>query len=123
MSDLDDVAKVLMAADSGKHDRERLEPFRQKLIGSITCCFGTGCASVPLVLVASGVTHAYIATSLEPEDMAAAVPIVREAGGVVTNLALEEWTITDESILAANPQLHAKLAAHMGLRKGVLPWA
>jgi len=111
VSDLTDINKVLMGVDSGKHNRVAHLPYLEKLLSSngITCPFMTGCASVPLCLVASGVIHAYLATSLNPEDMAAAVCIIREAGGKVTNLLGKEWQLGDSSILAANPTLHQKL--------------
>lgn len=106
------INKVLMGCDSGKHKRTAHLPYLKKLLGpnGITCSLSTGCASVPLCLVASGVIHAYLATSLAPEDMTAAVCIIREAGGKVTNLKGKEWQLGDASILAANPKLHRKLS-------------
>lgn len=111
VSDLKNINQVLMNVDSGKHGRTAHLPHLEKLLASngITCPMATGCASVPLVLVAKGVLHAYLATSLEPEDMAAAVCIIREAGGKVTNLKGKEWQLGDQSILTANPELHQKL--------------
>ena len=112
VSNLTDINKVLMGCDSGKYNRTAHLPYLEKLLGpnGITVPFMTACASVPLCLVASGVIHAYLATSLNPEDMAAAVVIIREAGGKVTNLKGTEWQLGDESILAANPELHQKLS-------------
>lgn len=106
-----EIGHVVMGIDSGKYSRDAHIPFLQKACGpgGIVAHLSSGCASVPLFLVASGNLHAYLATSLEPEDMAAAVPIIREAGGKVTNLKGEEWTLGDVSILAANPVLHGKL--------------
>lgn len=106
-----EINRTLMGIDSGKLNRTGALKFLEKLLGpdGITCNFSSGCASVPLCLVAEGKMHAYLATNLEPWDMAAAVAIIREAGGVVTNLKNENWTLNDESILAANPTLHQKL--------------
>lgn len=122
VSDLVNINQVLMGIDSGKHNRAANIPYLKKSMqpGGITCYLCTGCASVPLCLVGSGVYHAYLATSLEPEDMAAAVCIIREAGGKVTNLALEDWKLggQDASILAANPVLHENLVDFFGLKKG-----
>jgi myo-inositol-1(or 4)-monophosphatase len=114
---LENVNQVLMGVDSGKHDRAAHLPYLEKLLGpdGISCPMSTGCASVPLCLVASGVLHAYLATSLEPEDMAAAVVIIREAGGKVTNLKGDEWRLGDGSILAANPVLHYNLIQLLGI--------
>ena len=100
---------VIMAADSGKHHRDAAEPFRMRLIREVCDIQGYSCASVPLALVASGQMQAYLATSLEPEDMAASVIVIQEAGGVVTTLDGRPWKIGESSILAANAVLHAKL--------------
>lgn len=111
VSELTDINNVLMVCDSGKFNRAAHVPYIDKLLGqnAVTCIFATGCATVPLCLVASGVMHAYLATSLAPEDMVAAVCIIREAGGKVTNRDGEEWKLGDPSILAANPAIHEKL--------------
>lgn len=117
VSDETEISRVLMGIDSGKENRAAHIPYLQRAYqpDGIICTIHTGCASVPLLLVASGVMHAYLATSLEPEDMAAVVPIIREAGGTVTNLRGEEWTLGDISILAANPVLHEKLGKFFGI--------
>jgi len=109
------VNRVIMGLDGGKETekfrRANLTKYIEKVYSpeGITCFTASGCASVPLCLAASGKLHAYIALSLEPWDMAAAVIINREASGKVTNLNGEEWNINDESIVTANPRLHRKL--------------
>lgn len=117
VSELENINQVLMGVDSGKHERTNHLPYLEKLLVSegINYAFSTGCASVPLCFVASGVMHAYLATSLEPEDVAAAVCLIREAGGKVTNSNGLEWKLGDSSILAANPVLHKKLSEMLGL--------
>src|SRR3989344_4632913 len=92
VSDFADVSKVLMGMDSGKENKNSDIPYLQRLKAAdgVSCVMSHGCASVPMVLVASGAMQAYLATSLRPEDMAAAAPIIREAGGKVTNLAGDE---------------------------------
>jgi fructose-1,6-bisphosphatase/inositol monophosphatase family enzyme len=106
-----EIAHVIMGVDSGKHDRAAHIPFLDRAFqdDGVLTAISSACASIPLLLVASGVMHAYLATSLEPEDMAAAVVVIREAGGKVTNMKGEEWKLGDTSILAANPVLHEKL--------------
>ena len=76
----------------------------------IACDLGFACASATLCAVADGRQEACLATGLEPEDMAAAVPILQGAGAVVTNIALEPWRLGNKSILTANPIIHAALA-------------
>ena len=119
-SNVTELEKVSMAVNSGKHHTDRLPPIRQKLDRvNVYPDLGTNCASVPICMTASGVIPAYLATSLEPEDMAAGAVINMAAGNVVTNLKGEPWTPlvreggklipTDEGILIANPTLHRKL--------------
>jgi len=111
----ENVNRVIMGLDGGKETetfrRTNLAKYIEKVYSpkGITCFTASGCASVPLCLVASGKLQAYIALSLEPWDMAAAVIINREAGGKVTDLSGKEWDIKDESVVAANPKLHGKL--------------
>lgn len=111
----ENIHRAVIGLDGGKETetfrRENLASFIKRIYSpdGITCFTSSGCASVPLCLTASGKLHAYMAPSLEPWDMAAAVIINREAGGKVTNLNNEEWDIKDESIVTANSKLHGKL--------------
>ncbi len=115
VSDETEINHVIMGIDPGKFKRQAYVPFINRAMApdGITCFLQSGCASVPLCLVASGKYDAYLATSLNPEDMAAAVCIICEAGGKVTNLKGEEWKLGDASILAASPVLHSKLFAFL----------
>ena len=111
----ENISHVLMGLDSGKETkrfkRSSIVPYLKKALScnGIACPLYSGCASVPLCLAASGKLHAYMALSLEPWDMAAAVVINREAGGKVTTVNGKEWELGDESILTANSKLHTKL--------------
>lgn len=106
--------------DGGKKNRTAVVPITQKLeqdgIG-VTCGYRMGSASMGLVAVAIGDRRVgwdfYLATSLQPEDMAATVPIIIGAGGAVTTLDGRPWTIEEPSILAANPVLHADLLTYL----------
>jgi myo-inositol-1(or 4)-monophosphatase len=117
------VNRVIMGLDYGKETskfkRSNLAPYIEKIYSpdGIAYAMCSGCASVSLVLTASGKRHAYMALSLEPWDMAAAVVINREAGNRVTNLSGEDWDLDDESILVANPELHPKLVELLNLSK------
>ena len=116
-NDTADINKVWMGIDPGKFDRQAYVPYIQRAMADdgIGCFLQSGCASVPLCLVANGTIDAYLATSLNPEDMAAAVVINREAGCSVTNLKGDRWQLGDSSILAANPVLHKKLSEFFGV--------
>lgn len=111
VSDLTDLPKAIMGINHGKNNRKRLIPYLNKLWseGGVTVCMLFACASAPLSFTAAGMLDAYFAIGLEPWDMAAAVPIIREAGGRVTNIEGEEWRTHHDTILAANHHLHSKL--------------
>lgn len=115
----EEINHVIMGFDGGKETehfkRASIARYLKKALSpdGITCPVSSGCASVPLCLTASGKLHAYMALSLEPWDMAAAVIINREAGAKVTTIDGKEWELGDESILAANPKLHAKLCSFL----------
>lgn len=116
----ENINNVIMGLDGGKETRffkrANIASYIERLYSpdGITCFLASGCASVPLALTASGKLHAYIALSLEPWDMAAAVVLNREAGAKVTDINGKEWELGDASILVANPILHEKL---LGLLK------
>lgn len=111
-----DINHIIMGGpDGGKEtnsfERTRITDFQNALLGKsgIACPLSFAGGATSMSMVAQGKLDAYIALSQEPYDMAAAVPIMREAGAQVTNLLGEQWTLTDPSILAANPQLHPKI--------------
>ncbi len=111
VSQIHDIKKVWMYLVSGKGNRDSHLPYLKRAMAKdgISGLVNFGSAAMALCLAAYGRLDACLATSLEPEDMAGAVPILRAAGAKVTNLKGEEWQIDDESILAANPVLHQKL--------------
>ena len=79
----------------------------------VTVVYSIASASMSLISVANGDIDFYLATSLEPEDMAAIVPILQGAGAIVTTLDGRPWTIDEPSILTANPVLHADLLEYL----------
>jgi myo-inositol-1(or 4)-monophosphatase len=65
-----------------------------------------GAATLDLVDVAAGRLDAFWELTLAPWDFAAGVVLIREAGGVVTNLAGADDVLSGGSIVAGNPTLH-----------------
>lgn len=106
-----DLNQAFIDLEYGKIDRAKHLAYQEKLLvaDGAAYTYAHGCASVPLALVASGKLDGYLSLKLEPWDMAAAVVILREAGAKVTAVDGGDWTLEEESILAANPTLHAKL--------------
>jgi myo-inositol-1(or 4)-monophosphatase len=69
----------------------------------------TGSAALDLAWVAAGRFDAYWERALSPWDLAAGMLIVREAGGLVTDLDGGMDVLTKGSVLAGNEYIHASL--------------
>lgn len=68
-----------------------------------------GAAALDLAWVAAGRYDAFWERGLSPWDVAAGIVIVREAGGLVSDLTSEQDMLTSGSILASNGHLHGAL--------------
>jgi myo-inositol-1(or 4)-monophosphatase len=68
-----------------------------------------GATGIDLAYVADGILGGAISFGDHVWDHAAGVALVRAAGGIVTNLAGEEWTPDARSALAAAPGVHAEI--------------
>lgn len=66
-----------------------------------------GAAALDLVHTAAGVFDGFFEFSLSPWDVAAGAAIIREAGGVVTNLDGEEDVMSHGNVVAGSPRVHA----------------
>jgi myo-inositol-1(or 4)-monophosphatase len=69
-----------------------------------------GSAALDLAFVAAGRYEGFWETGLKPWDIAAGILLVREAGGMVTELTGGDKMMESGSILAANPALHGPLS-------------
>lgn len=87
--------------------------FRFDLLGALSRLSGRvrmhGSTGIDLAFTASGVLGGAVVFGHHPWDNAAGVALVRAAGGVVTDLRGEPWTITSGSVLAAAPGVHEEL--------------
>jgi myo-inositol-1(or 4)-monophosphatase len=68
-----------------------------------------GATGIDLAYVADGILGGAISFGHHVWDHAAGVALVRAAGGLVTNLAGDEWTPDSRSALAAAPGVHAQI--------------
>ncbi|WP_374465996.1 inositol monophosphatase [Ferrovibrio sp.] len=68
-----------------------------------------GAAALDLCYVAAGRFDGFWESGLSPWDMAAGIVVVREAGGMVTDLAGGDQMLSTGGIVAANDVLHAPL--------------
>src|SRR3546814_4981515 len=68
-----------------------------------------GAAALDLAYVAAGRYDGFWEANLSPWDIAAGIVIVREAGGLVTDLAGGEKMLETGGIIAANDAMHTPL--------------
>src|SRR2546430_7570608 len=73
-----------------------------------------GAAALDLAWVAAGRVDGYWERGLAPWDMAAGIALVREAGGVGTDLSGREIAPTSDSILSRDEPLHRDLLRPLG---------
>ena len=71
-----------------------------------------GSAALNLAYVAAGWYDVYLHLTLQPWDMAAGVLMLLEAGGRITRLTGEPFSLADGSVLATNGALHEAALAH-----------
>ena len=75
-----------------------------------------GAAALDLADVACGRFDAFWELSLAPWDVAAGILLVREAGGIVTDVTGAAASVSHTSIVAGNPRMHAWLMGVIGVR-------
>jgi myo-inositol-1(or 4)-monophosphatase len=68
-----------------------------------------GSAALDLAYVAAGRFDGFWETNLQPWDIAAGIIIVREAGGMISEIDGRDGMLRTGSILAANPTLYKEL--------------
>ena len=73
-----------------------------------------GSAALDLADVACGRYEAFWELQLAPWDIAAGILLVREAGGVVTDLDGAPATVAHTGLIAGNPEMHAWLKELLG---------
>ena len=68
-----------------------------------------GSASLDLAAVACGRFEAFWELKLAPWDIAAGLLLIREAGGVATDLSGKPCPVDHTALVAGNPSMHAWL--------------
>jgi myo-inositol-1(or 4)-monophosphatase len=97
----------------GRGGYERFEGETRPLMREVAGLRRTGAASVDLAWTAAGRFDGYWEHDLQPWDMAAGIVILREAGGIATDLTGGEDMLGKGSIVAANPTIHKLLLASL----------
>ena len=93
-------------------------PILRSIAGKTSGVRRAGAASLDLAYVAAGYLDAFWELNLKPWDIAAGILLVREAGGLVSELFGADDVMKTGHILAANPKMHPLF---VDLLKGVKP--
>lgn len=89
-----------------------------RLVPKIRCLRRGGSAALDLAYVAAGRLDGYWEARLAPWDVAAGILLVREAGGVVTRMHGEAWTLEYGDVTAGGQWLHAQLVGELQAARG-----
>ncbi len=114
VSERDDLGQALVASGFPYDRRERaadylryVRAFLERAQGFRRC----GAATMDLVGVATGRLDGYWELGLHPWDVAAGALLVREAGGVVTDMSGGDLDLMAPRILASNGAIHDQMLA------------
>lgn len=103
---------AVIATGIPHYGRAGHEPFMEELpavMGGTAGIRRCGAAAIDLAWVAAGRFDAFWERALLPWDMAAGMVLVREAGGIVTDVEGGDDIFRTGSILAGNAAMHRKL--------------
>jgi myo-inositol-1(or 4)-monophosphatase len=106
------LSDILVASGAPFMGKDGREAFLEELNGVVASTAGMrrfGSAALDLAWTASGRFDAFWERNLQAWDIAAGILIVREAGGVVTDLDGRDGMMDCGHILAANDALHRPL--------------
>ncbi len=95
----------------GRGDPERFHKELQTIQSKVAGVRRTGAAALDLAWVAAGRFDGFWEHGLSPWDLAAGMILIREAGGIVTDLDGELEVLSKGSVLAGNEHIHSGLLA------------
>jgi myo-inositol-1(or 4)-monophosphatase len=117
VSDLTEPARALIGTGFPFKNHEHLPRYLPQFDSVMRRTAGirrAGSAALDLSAVACGRFDGFWELDLAPWDVAAGVLLVREAGGIVTDLAGSEAKINFGGFVAGNPSIHRWLSATIG---------
>ena len=112
VSEIHDPGRSLLGTGYPFKDLEGLDSYLahfRELLRTTSGVRRAGSAALDLADVASGRFDGFWELRLAPWDIAAGVLLIREAGGVVTDMSGREVGLEHTSIVAGNPFIHAWL--------------
>ena len=108
----DKLADAVLACGAPHGERAGRDEFideMQSLLPNIAGLRRFGAAALDLAYVAAGRFDGFWERGLAPWDMAAGIVLVRESGGLVSDLTNRQKMLDDGNIIAANEAIHAQL--------------
>jgi myo-inositol-1(or 4)-monophosphatase len=115
------LADSLIATGTPFHGTEGHEQFLVELRAIMNVSAGirrVGAAALDLAWTAAGRFDAYWERDLSPWDIAAGIVLVREAGGVVTDMNGGQTMLESGNLCAANEALHRPVLELLGKARG-----
>ena len=112
VSEIADPSRALIGTGFPFKHREGIAPYMEvlpKLMEATAGLRRAGSAALDLCEVACGRFDAFWELRLGPWDVAAGILLVREAGGIVTDLEGRPAPVAHGPIVAGNPKMHAWL--------------
>jgi myo-inositol-1(or 4)-monophosphatase len=119
VSSISDTSRALLGTGFPFKQREGIAPYMAvlpKIMAQVAGLRRAGSAALDLCDVACGRYDAFWEYRLAPWDVAAGLLLVREAGGIVTDLDGTPATVTQGPIVAGNPKMHAWLLEQLSSR-------
>lgn len=116
VSSIDVPARALIGTGFPFKHVELIEPYMKQLPGIMAATSGVrraGAAALDLAAVACGRFEAFWELMLQPWDLAAGLLLVREAGGVATDLSGAPARVAAGPLVTGNPAIHRWLLDHL----------
>ena len=116
VSSLTNPARALLGTGLPFKDHGQVAPYVARLPAIMKGTAGLrrpGAAALDLASVACGRFDAFWEMMLAPWDVAAGILLVREAGGVVTDLSGAESRVAHSGLVCGNPTMHRWLYEHL----------
>lgn len=112
VSNHDDISKCLLATGFPYDIRESKEnnlDYFNWMAKKCQAIRRAGAAALDLAYLAAGRFDGFWELKLKPWDTAAGCLMVEEAGGTVSDLSGNDWTISSPNVLASNGFIHKKM--------------
>ena len=112
VSTIDDPARALLGTGYPFKQLDRLDDYLAQFRRILPATSGVrraGSAALDLADVAAGRLDGFWELMLAPWDMCAGILLIREAGGVLTDLSGRDIGVEHSAVVAGNPEIHAWL--------------